>query len=140
MLAVVAEKTARELVLMFAAWSVMDTGSALIVSGSRAACSLCRLAAASHASTSGETSSMTSSFAHGCIALDTLGCCSSLKDCAARNDEKERHRAAAHKERWLFFIFSCRSCACWETKYYSEIPLVPSGINSAAGRKSAPDY
>src|SRR5438105_15812042 len=116
MLAVAAEKTAGELVLMFAAWLVTDTGSALIVSGSRAACPLCRLAAASRASTSGETSSITSCFAHGCIALDTLGRCSSLKDCAARNDEKERHRAAAHKERWLFFIFSCRSCARWDAK------------------------
>src|SRR5438105_8481255 len=121
MLVVAAEKTAGELVPMFAAWLVTDTGSALMVSGSRAACSLCRLAAASRASTSGETSSITSCFAHGCIAFDTLGCCSSLKDCATRNDEKERHRAAAHKERWLFFIFSCRSCACSEAKYYSEM-------------------
>src|SRR5438105_10189408 len=116
MLAVAAEKTVGELVLMFAAWLVRGAGSALIVSGSRAACSLCRLAAASRASTSGETSSITSCFAHGCIALDTLGCRSSLKDCPARNDEKERHRAAAQKERWLFFIFSCRSCACGEAK------------------------
>src|SRR5438552_18603308 len=101
MLVVAAEKTAGELVLMFAAWLVRETGSALIVSGSRAACSLCRMAAASRASTSGETYSITSCFSNGCIALDTLGCCSSLKECAARNDEKETHRTDAQKERRL---------------------------------------